>query len=197
MTAIHTAPTTAFQRLAAWAVALGLLGALALSAGAAQAQSSIVIRPSGELQDRGVPPTLQQYPLLPRIFGPGGAIFPGYVSPLDTNEDTQLSLLTGGGGRMVFAAGTADTRCQTEQAPTITILDAPAGVKLSTNYGNFTVDAVQAGSSYCLGRVIQGTRVFINGKLPRGGATATLKVAYPQIGRMGRSYTQVVTLPAR
>ncbi|WGD29520.1 hypothetical protein AncyloWKF20_17355 [Ancylobacter sp. WKF20] len=194
MTQPHPAPTLASPRLAALAtiVALGL----ALATGA-QAQTSLTVQPPPGPQDRGVPPTLEQYPLLPRIFGPGGAIFPGYVSPIDQNEDTRVSLLTGGGGRMVFAAGTADTRCQTEQAPTITILNAPAGVKLSTDYGNFTVDAVQAGSSFCLGRVIQGTRVFVTGRLPRSGATATLKISYPQVGRLGRSYTQTVALPAR
>ncbi|WAC28134.1 hypothetical protein [Ancylobacter sp. SL191] len=196
MTQPHPAPTLAFPRLAVLATALALVGGLALSSGA-QAQTSLTVQPPPGPQDRGVPPTLEQYPLLPRIFGPGGAIFPGYVSPIDQNEDSRVSLLTGGGGRMVFAAGTADTRCQTEQAPTITILSAPAGVKLSTDYGNFTVDAVQAGSSFCLGRVIQGTRVFVTGRLPRGGATATLKVSYPQVGRLGRSYTHTVTLPAR
>ncbi|MBS9477193.1 hypothetical protein [Ancylobacter radicis] len=192
---------TARRRVARAAV-LALLGggifAGGFSVGVAQAASSITVQPGPPgPQDRGVPPTFEEYPLLPRIFGPGGAIFPGYVAPIDQNGDTRVSLLTGSGGRMVFAAGTADTRCQTEQAPIITILDAPAGVKLSTDYGNFTVDAVQAGTSYCLGRVIQGTRVFVSGRLPRGGATATLRVAYPHAGRNGRTYTQTVTLPAR
>lgn len=196
MTQPHPAPTMAFPRPVALMAALALLGALA-GAPVAQAQTSITVQPPPGPQDRGVPPTLQEYPLLPRIFGPGGAIFPGYVSPIDQNEDTRVSLLTGGGGRMVFAAGTADTRCQTEQAPTITVVSAPPGVNLTTDYGNFTVDAVQAGSSFCVGRVIQGTRVFITGRLPRGGGVATLKVAYPQVGRMGRTYTETVTLPAR
>ncbi len=61
-------------------------------------------------QDRGVPPDFQTYPLLNRIFGTGGAIFPGYVSPSDgRNDDDRLAYLTGGGaGRLIFAAGTAD-----------------------------------------------------------------------------------------
>ncbi|QIB33746.1 hypothetical protein [Ancylobacter pratisalsi] len=183
------------------AVAAGALAATLLLAGggfAAAQSTSVIVGPGPGAQDRGVPPTFQQYPLWQRIFGVGGAVFPGYVAPPTTNGRTSISLLTGGGeGKLVFAAGTADTICQTEQAPTITILDAPSNVSLAVDYGNFVVHRVQAGSSRCLGRVIQGARVFVSGRLPRSGATARLRVAYPTVGRAGRTYTQVVSIPAR
>lgn len=193
------------SRVGAAALALSLAASAVLAvaaAGPAAAQSSLTVRPAPQPQDRGVPPTFQEYPLWDRIFGPGGAIFPGYVSPIDDHRDTRTSLLTGGGeGRMVFAAGTADSRCQTSQAPTLTVLSAPPGVRLAQDYGNFTVRRIDAGSTFCLGRVVQGTRLFLAGKTPRGGAQigggqVTVRVSYPQVGRSGRSYTHTVALPA-
>jgi len=170
--------------------------AMVFAAGAAAAQSSVTVRTSPQPQDRGIPPTFQEYPLWDRITGPGGAIFPGYTTPVERHRDNSFALLTGGGsGRMAFAAGTADSYCQDGQVPQILVLDAPVGVRLSTDIGQFQVQRNDAGSTYCLGRVIQGARLFTQGRVPPG-ATATLQVVYPQVGRSGRTITHVVALPA-
>lgn len=180
--------------------------ALLLATGAAFAQTSVTVRPTpgagwqtpgSPTQDSGVPPTFQQYSIWDRLFGTGGAIFPGYVSPIDDRQDTRIALLTGGGeGRLVFAAGTADSRCQSAQAPRISVVSAPPGVQLTTDYGPFTVRANDAGSTRCFGQSIRGTRVFLSGRAPRG-ATATLRVAYPRVGRTGGTYTHTVVLPSK
>jgi len=194
---------------------LGLLAGATLLAtlAAAAAQSSITVRPppgsglppswgtpGSPDQDSGVPPTFQQYPLLDRLFGPGGAIFPGYTSPaMNSISYQRLALLTGGGaGRVVFAAGMADTSCQPADAPTITVLSAPAGVNLSTDYGRFVATGNDAGSTYCFGRTLRGTRLVLVGRAPRGGGSVTLRVSWPRVGRNGgTSYTHTVPLPAK
>ncbi|TSJ60871.1 hypothetical protein FO470_15000 [Starkeya sp. 3C] len=146
-------------------------------------------------QDRGVPPDFQTYPLLNRIFGTGGAIFPGYVSPSNgRNDNDRLAYLTGGGqGRVIFAAGTADSLCQMAQAPQIKVLSAPPKVKISFDIGSFTATGTDAGSRRCVGRQAGGTRVFASGPAPLG-STVTLRVDYPL---NGPSYTHVVTLPSK
>ncbi|MDF2620251.1 MAG: hypothetical protein K0S00_2910 [Xanthobacteraceae bacterium] len=146
-------------------------------------------------QDRGVPPDFQTYPLLNRIFGTGGAIFPGYVSPSDgRNDDDRLAYLTGGGaGRLIFAAGTADSLCQMTQAPQIQVLSAPPGVKIKLDVGSFTATGTDAGSKRCVGGLAGGMRVFASGRAP-AGSTVTLRVNYPL---NGPSYTHVVALPSK
>lgn len=170
----------------------GLFG----SAGLADAAStSLTVRPPVATIDRGPPPDFQTYPLLNRIFGFGGAIYPDYVDPGNGRHEGKLAYLTGGGvGRMVFAAGTADRLCQMEQAPEIVVLDPPARGALSFDLGKFTATSSDGGSRRCVGGVAEGIRVFYSGRPPKGGTTATLRVSYP---RLGRSYTHVVAIPAR
>lgn len=178
----------------------------------AEAQSSITVRPppgsglqSWETpgspdQDSGTPPTFQQYPFWDRIFGTGGLIFPGYASPTSNDSSYQrLALLIGGGtGPVVFAAGMADTLCQPADAPTLRVLSAPPGVKLTTDYGRFVATGNDAGSSYCRGRTVRGTRLVLAGRAPRGGGSVTVRVSWPRVGRNGgTSYTHTVALPTR
>lgn len=178
--------------------AAGLLaaGALAAFPGAAAAQSQVTVYPRPKI-DRGPPPDFQTYPLWERIFGFGGAIYPDYVSPSTTNRDNgnRLAYWTGRGpGNVVFATGTTDALCQMTQAPTITVIDPPAGGTLSYQLGYFTAQRPDAGSHFCRGRTVEGWLVSYRGRAPRGGTTATLRVAYPP---MGRSYTHVVAIPGR
>lgn len=187
------------------AAALAALAMPALVAPASAQDGSIVIGPppgSGlpfvpgpNAQDRGTPPNFQQYPLLSRIFGFGGAVFPGYVSPSNgRNGQDGIAFLTGGAqGRMIFAAGTADRLCQMTQAPRIRVVSAPAGVKITQDIGSFVATGTDAGSRRCVGRSIGGARVFATGRAPRG-STVTLRVSYPL---NGPSYTHVVALPSK
>ncbi|SCW58478.1 hypothetical protein [Ancylobacter rudongensis] len=191
--------------LTALAAAATLVVAVAGTAPAAAQSGPIIINPppgSGlpyvpppDAQDSGVPPTFQQYPLMNRIFGFGGAIFPGYVSPSDGRDDyDRRGFLTGGRqGRVLFAAGSADSLCQMTQAPQVKVLSAPPGVKLNFTIGKFTATGVDGGSHRCLGRTVGGVLVTAKGRAP-AGATATLRVSYP-FKRI--SYTHVVSLPSK
>ncbi|MFS8038683.1 hypothetical protein ACI7BZ_17290 [Xanthobacter sp. AM11] len=158
--------------LSALAVSLGL----AASAGAALAQS---------------PPTFQDYPLRDRVFGPGGAVFPDYVTPTDSG----IAYLTGLGGKgSVFAAGTADFNCQQTQVPTIKVLSAPAGGKVTVRYGAFTATGIDGGlTTLCLGRALKGAVVSYKGKAAPGAQIA-LRVTYPTRGAW---YDHVVPVSPR
>lgn len=157
--------------------------------------SDAFMTPGSPLQDRGVPPSFQQYPLLQRIFGGGGAIFPNYVDPGDGRRQSWTGFVTGGGeGRMIFAAGTVDRLCQDGEVPRITPLDPlPPGVKLSFDLGPFIATGSDGRGNLCIGRQVRGTRVFSAGRPPHAGATVRLRVAYPRAA----SRTHVVTIPAR
>lgn len=196
---------------AAMAAAMLLLGTGAAIL-PAEAQSSVTVRPppgsglpswatpGSPDQDSGTPPTFEQYPFWDRIFGSGGLFFPGYTSPVsNSNSYQRLALLTGGGaGSVVFAAGMADTLCQAADAPTIRVLSAPPGVRLTTDYGQFIATGNDAGSSYCRGRTVRGTRLVLAGRAPRGGGSVTLRVIWPRVGRNGgTSYTHTVALPSK
>ncbi|MBB3773475.1 hypothetical protein FHS55_004112 [Angulomicrobium tetraedrale] len=198
-----------FARAALAAAVLMGIGAASLPAAA---QSSITVRPppgsglpdwatpGSPTQDSGTPPTFQQYPFWSRIFGTGGLIFPGYTSPTSNDSSYQrLALLIGGGtGRVVFAAGMADTLCQPAGAPTLTVRNAPPGVTLTTDYGQFVATGNDAGSTFCRGRTVRGTRLILSGRAPRGGGSVTVRVSWPRIGRNGgTSYTHTVALPSK
>ena len=194
----------ALTALAATAVVLAMAG---IQPAAAQSGPIIINPPPGsglsnlpyipppDAQDSGVPPTFQQYPLMNRIFGFGGAIFPGYVSPSDGRNDFDRSaFLTGGGnGPVLFAAGSADSLCQMTQAPQVKVLSAPPGVRLNFSIGKFTATGVDGGGRRCLGRTIGGILVTAKGRAP-AGSTATLRVSYP-FQRV--SYTHVVSLRSK
>ena len=189
---MSSAPVSLASRLAIAGAALAMLAA---SVDLALAQSSVTVYPRSKI-DRGPPPDFQTYPLWERIFGFGGMIYPDYVSPDNgAKHPAQLAYLTGGGeGNLVFAAATVDRLCQMEQAPEITVLDPPEGGRLSFDLGHFTATRPDGGSHYCLGRQVEGWRVTYRGRPPRGGTSATLRVAYPH---KGLSYTHVVAIPAR
>ncbi|GLK73834.1 hypothetical protein KHC23_00310 [Ancylobacter dichloromethanicus] len=193
--------------LAALVAAALSLGGLAATPAAAQSGPIIINPPPGsglsglpyvpppDAQDSGVPPTFQQYPLMDRIFGFGGAIFPGYVSPSGGRNDYERrGFLTGGGnGPVLFAAGSADSLCQMTQAPQVKVLSAPPGVKLHFTIGKFIATGVDGGSHRCLGKPVGGVLVTYKGRAP-AGATATLRVSYP-FKRI--SYTHVVSFPRK
>lgn len=193
------------KRLPAFSLLIAAMLAASIGAAAAQMPAITVGPPPGSglpvdttpgspTQDSGIPPTLQQYSLWNRIFGSGGAIFPGYVSPIDNRARGSISHVTGGGdgSPLVFAAGSVDSRCQMTQAPTISVVTPPQGVTLNINLGSFTARAIDAGSTFCIGRRVGGMRVTYSGRPPRGGTTARLRVSYPP---SVRSYTHVINIP--
>lgn len=123
------------------------------------------------------PPSLQQYPLYDRFFGPGGAFFPNYVTP----SVNGFVFLTGAAPRAIFAAGTADYNCQPSQAPTITAIALPPGGRIGTRIGGFTATGTDNGIGWgnrCIGEPVGGTVVTYKGPPGR----VTLRVAYPPQG---------------
>lgn len=157
--------------------ALAVSGTLLLAAGTAFAQS---------------PPTLQQYPLSDRVFGPGGAVFPDYVTP----SEYGTSFLIGGSGTRsaLFAAGTADMNCQQTQVPSIRVLSAPATGKVTIGYGAFRPTGIDGGAStLCLGRPAKGLVVGFRGKAA-AGERIVLRVTYPPRGAW---YDHTVAIPVR
>lgn len=164
-------------RLAALGSVLGALAAVCVpSPAAAQA-----------------PPDFQSYPLRDRLLGPGGAVFPNYVTP-SLPGIAYLTGTTGGPRGMVFGTATADMLCQASQWPVIQVLSAPPKARVSVEPGTFTATRTDAGSTYCLGRPVSGVVVRYAGPVPKGGATLTLRVTYPPLGAW---YDHVVRVPAR
>lgn len=164
-------------RAALSAIAVAISAGTLLVAGGALAQS---------------PPTFQQYPLNDRVFGPGGAIFPDYVTP----SEYGVSFMTGGGGSRsaLFAAGTSDYNCQQTQIPSIQVLSAPPGGKVGIQYGRFIATGIDGGhTTKCLGQPAKGLIVSFKGKAAPG-STISLRVTYPPRGNW---YDHVITIPTR
>ncbi|MFG1478648.1 hypothetical protein V5F53_08250 [Xanthobacter sp. V4C-4] len=141
-------------------------------------------------------PTLEQYPLRERILGPGGAFFPNYVTP----SQPGIAYVTGEGARAglpkgaVFAAGTVDFLCQQSQVPTIKVLAAPPGAKVSVAYGPFVATGTDGGAANpCVGRPAKGAVVSVKGRRA-ANQSVTLRVTYPTLGAW---YDHVVPVPAR
>lgn len=164
--------------LAALALALAALApAAVLPAGGALAQS---------------PPSLQEYPLRDRIFGPGGAVFPDYVTP----SEYGVSFMTAypGTRKALFAAGGSDNNCQQTQIPTIRVLSAPPGGKVLIGFGGFTATGIDGGfTTLCVGRPAKGLIVGFKGKAAPGAQIA-LRVTYPPRGVW---YDHVISVPPR
>lgn len=162
--------------------------------GAALAASLVlpIVPASAQALIQGMP-DFKAYPLRDRVFGPGGAVTPDYVAP----SETVLSFLTGTNGPKrgtIFGAASADLLCQQEQRPQITVLQAPAGVKLAVEPGTVLASSLDGGSTYCLNRPAAGTVVRAVGRVPKGGATVLLKVTYPHLGAW---YIHEVQVPGR
>lgn len=162
------------------AVLGSLLGALAAVAAPAPAAAQ-------------APPDFKSYTLRDRLLGPGGAVFPDYVNP-SLPGIAYLTGTTGGPRGMVFGTATADMLCQASQRPVIQVLSGPPGARISVEPGTFTATRTDAGSTYCLGRPVSGAVVRVSGRIPKGGATLTLRVTYPPLGAW---YDHVVRVPAR
>lgn len=148
-----------------------------------------------------IPPTLEQYPLRDRFFGPGGAVFPNYSMPSEGGLSYMIAAgptlagptKAGGPGVAIFAAGTADFNCQTGQRPTIKVISAPAGAKVSVSPGTFVATGIDGGATTkCLGQPVGGSIVRYAGRPPRGGGAVTLRVTYPYLGAW---YDHVVHVP--
>ena len=165
------------SRASRFALAVAVSTGLLVSASAALAQS---------------PPTFEQYPFRDRVFGPGGAIFPDYVTPYESG----VSFMIGGGGSRsaLFAAGTSDYNCQQTQIPTIQVLSAPPGGKVGIQYGRFVATGIDGGrTTKCIGQPAKGLIVSYKGKAAPG-STIKLRVTYPPRGEW---YDHVITIPPR
>lgn len=137
-------------------------------------------------------PTFEQYPLRDRVFGPGGAFFPDYVTPYERG----IAYMTGGGTSRhdVFAAGTTDFNCQQTQVPDITVLSAPSRGTVKVRYGSFLATGTDGGATNpCLGHTLKGMVVSYKGRAAPG-EMIRLRVTYPTLGAW---YDHVVPVPTR
>lgn len=136
------------------------------------------------------PPSFQEYPLRDRIFGPGGAVFPNYVTP----SEPWIAYVTGSGQGIAFGAATVDFICQAEQRPVITVIQPPAKGKVVVSPGTFVASRTDGGSTFCLGRPVSGAVVRYVGRPPKGGTQFAVRVTYPHLGAW---YDHVVQVPGR
>lgn len=141
-------------------------------------------------------PTFEQYPLRDRIFGSGGALFPNYSMPSQPGISYMIG--SGPGAQLpkggIFAAGTSDYNCQQTQVPTIQVLSAPPGAKVTVSYGRFVATGIDGGATnLCVGQPAKGAVVRYRGRRAPG-QTVTLRVTYPSLGAW---YDHVVPVPAR
>ncbi|MFG1423965.1 hypothetical protein [Roseixanthobacter liquoris] len=109
----------------------------------------------------------------------------------DNDPDAYVTnYYTGGGtGGVLFAAGTTNQACMNLGAPTIDVISASPGVRLSIRPGTFVVTGTDYGYMVCQGQRIPG--VVVTGT---GSGTAQIRVTYPPIGQW---YTHTLTLPGR
>jgi hypothetical protein len=123
--------------------------------------------------------------------GRSGLFYPNYITP----TFDEPGYLYGGGnsgkggrrGKPIFAAATVDDYCQQNGSPTVTVLNAPPGSRISTDIGSFVAIANDGGSKKCIGRTVRGTRVYFKGR----GAQVALRVAYPT---KGLTYDHVIAV---
>jgi hypothetical protein len=110
--------------------------------------------------------------------GGSGLFSRDYVTP---NEDMPGYFTGGGRGNrnIVFAAATVDARCQAEEAPRIAVLSSNAG-RVTISLGSFVATGNDGGSTYCLGRKVQGTIVSFVGR-PARGERIVLRVLHPAV----------------
>lgn len=109
----------------------------------------------------------------------------------DNDPDAYVTnYYTGGGtGGVLFAAGTTNQSCLNIGPPTIEVISASPGVRLSIRPGTFIVTGTDYGYLVCEGQRIPGT--IVTGT---GTGTAQIRVTYPPIGQW---YTHTLTLPGR
>ena len=127
-----------------------------------------------------------------------GLFAPGYITP-STDEP---GYMTGGprsapgsrGGRLVFAAATVDARCQQDGSPQVQVLSPPRGGRIAMDLGWFRATGTDAGSTYCLGYQVRGTRIYYVGRPPRGGDSFSIRVVYPT---RGLTYDHTIAVAGR
>ena len=85
-------------------------------------------------------------------------------------------------GRLVFAAASVDARCQQDGSPQVQVLAPPRGGRIAMDLGWFRAMGTDAGSTYCLGYQVRGTRIYYVGRPPRGGDRFSIRVIYPTLG---------------
>jgi hypothetical protein len=86
------------------------------------------------------------------------------------------------GRQLVFAAATVDALCQQDGSPLVQLLAPPRGGRIAVDLGWFVATGIDAGSTYCLGARVRGTRLYYVGRSPRGGDRLVLRVIYPNRG---------------
>ena len=127
-----------------------------------------------------------------------GLFAPDYITP--SLEDP--GYMTGGprsapasrGGRLVFAAATVDARCQQDGSPQVQVLAPPRGGRIAMDLGWFRATGTDAGSTYCLGYKVRGTRIYYVGRPPRGGDSFSIRVVYPT---RGLTYDHTIAVAGR
>jgi hypothetical protein len=127
-----------------------------------------------------------------------GVIAPDYITP--SLHDP--GYMTGGprsapasrGGRLVFAAATVDARCQQNGSPQVQVLASPRGGRVAVDLGWFRATDTDAGSTYCLGYQVRGTRIYYVGRPPRGGDSFSIRVVYPT---RGLTYDHTIAVAGR
>ena len=138
-------------------------------------------------------------PASAQIFDVNRSLFaPNYITP--SLQDP--GYMTGGprsapasrGGRLVFAAATVDARCQQNGSPQVQILAPPRGGRIAVDLGWFRATGTDAGSIYCLGYQVRGTRIYYVGRPPRGGDSFSIRVVYPT---RGLTYDHTIAVAGR
>ncbi|HEY8267909.1 MAG TPA: hypothetical protein VIG34_04530 [Xanthobacteraceae bacterium] len=138
-------------------------------------------------------------PASAQLFDPNRGLFaPDYITPSlrDPGYMTggQRSAPASRGGRLVFAAATVDARCQQDGSPQVQVLAPPRGGRIAADLGWFRATGTDAGSTYCLGYQVRGTRIYYVGRPPRSGDSFSIRVVYPT---RGLTYDHTIAVAGR
>lgn len=104
----------------------------------------------------------------------------GPVKAFGFNNDPDayvVNYYTGGGGKVLFAAGTANNKCIPQGLPDMRVTSQTPGLRLTFSVGTFVVTGTDAGYLVCLGQPVPG--VLVTG---RGRGEAIIRVTYPPKG---------------
>jgi hypothetical protein len=138
-------------------------------------------------------------PVSAQIFDANRGLFaPDYITPSLEDPGYMIggprSAPSSRGGRLVFAAATVDARCQQDGSPQVQVLAPPRAGRIAVDLGWFRATGTDAGSTYCLGYAVRGTRVYYVGRPPRGGDSFSIRVVYPT---RGLTYDHTIAVAGR